>query len=188
MRRRVPAVVALAAALAGCSPSAGDEPGGLASMPGPVPADVTFRPAPDGTPPAPVFELPLLDGEVVDTAEQSVQRPIVLTFFESGCTPCGEQQEEINEVAAEFGDIVLFLGIAGTSEPDDVREYVSENDVAYPVGTDPSGEIWFQYGVDEAPLVVLVSRGGSLLRGWPGGIGGNDLREQIEELVLVPDP
>jgi hypothetical protein len=44
-----------------------------------------------------------------------------------------------------------------------------------------------QYGVDEPPLVVLVSRGGRLLRGWPGGISGNDLREQIEELVVVPD-
>jgi hypothetical protein len=64
---------------------------------------------------------------------------------------------------------------------------VRENDVAYPVGTDPSGEIWLQYGVDEPPLVVLVSRGGRLLRGWPGGISGNDLREQIEELVVVQD-
>ncbi|MGH9251262.1 MAG: hypothetical protein ACRD0W_17320, partial [Acidimicrobiales bacterium] len=57
---------------------------------------------------------------------------------------------------------------------------------AYPVGTDPSGEIWLQYGVDEPPLVTLISQGGSLLRGWPGGIGGDTLREQIEELVLMP--
>ena len=88
---------------------------------------------------------------------------------------------------AEFGDLVLFLGIAGTSEPDDVQAYVSENNVAYPVGTDPAGEIWFQYGVDEPPLVALVSQGGRLLRGWPGGIGGDALRAQIEELVLLPD-
>ncbi|HET6727974.1 MAG TPA: TlpA disulfide reductase family protein [Jiangellaceae bacterium] len=184
--RRLPAVVVLAAALAGCSTSADGGSDALASTPGPVPEGVEFRTPPAGTPAAPAFELPLLDGDVMDTAEQSAQRPIVLTFFESSCEPCREQQQEINDVAAEFGDAVLFLGIAGSSEPDDVREYVSENDVAYPVGTDPGGKIWFQYGVDEPPLVVLVSRGGSLVRGWPGGIGGNDLREQIEELAVVP--
>lgn len=186
VRRRFPAVVMLAMVLAGCSTSAGDESDGLTSMPGPVPGDVTFRPPPDGTPPAPMFELPLLDGEVVDTAEQAAQRPIVLAFFESWCETCREQQREINDVAAELGDTVLFLGIAGTSDLDDVRTYVSENEVAYPVGTDPSGEIWLQYGVDEPPLVTLISQGGSLLRGWPGGIGGDTLREQIEELVLMP--
>jgi peroxiredoxin len=187
VRRRLPAVLAVTVALAACSTSAGDESNELAARPGPAPGDVTFRPPPEGTSPAPEFELTLLDGEVVDTAEQTDLRPIVLTFFESGCTPCGEQQQEINDVAADYGGVVLFLGVAGRSEPDDVREYVRENDLAYPVGTDPSGEIWLQYGVDEPPLVVLVSRGGRLLRGWPGGISGNDLREQIEELVVVPD-
>jgi peroxiredoxin len=185
--RTAPAALALAAVLAACSASDGDGPDGPASTPGPPPDGVEFRAPPAGTPPAPAFELTLLDGEVVDTAEQTDQRPIVLTFFESGCTPCGEQQQEINDVAADYGDVVLFLGIAGMSAPDDVQDYVRENDVAYPVGTDPSGEIWLQYGVDEPPLVVLVSRGGRLLRGWPGGISGNDLREQIEELVVVQD-
>ena len=187
MRRTAPAALALAAVLAACSASDGDGPDGPASTPGPAPDGVEFRAPPAGTPPAPAFELPLVDGDVVDTAEQWAQRPLVLTFVESSCEPCREQQQEINEVAADYGDVVLFLGIAGTSEPDDVREYVGENDVAYPVGTDPSGEIWLQYGVDEPPLVVLVSRGGRLLRGWPGGIGGDDLREQIEALLVRPD-
>ena len=187
VRRRLPAVLALTVALAACSTSADDAPERLVSTPGPAPADVTFRPPPAGTPPAPAFDLPLLDGDVVDAAEQTEQRPLLLVFFETGCMRCSEQQQEINEVAAEFGDFVLFLGIAGTSEPDDVQAYVSENNVAYPVGTDPAGEIWFQYGVDEPPLVALVSQGGRLLRGWPGGIGGDALREQIEELVLLPD-
>ncbi|HZY27627.1 MAG TPA: TlpA disulfide reductase family protein [Jiangellaceae bacterium] len=186
MRPTAPAALALAAVLAACSASGGDGSDGLASTAGPAP-EVEFRAPPAGTPPAPAFELPLVDGDVVDAAEQWAHRPIVLTFVESSCEPCREQQREINDVAADYGDAVLFLGIAGTSAPDDAREYVRENDVAYPVGTDPSGEIWLQYGVDEPPLVVLVSRGGRLVRGWPGGVGGDDLREQIEALLVRPD-
>lgn len=175
-------VLAGALLLAGCS-GGGSSPAGL---PGPVPDDVTFPGPPATAPPAPGFELDLLGGERLQAAAQWAERPMVLLFFESWCEPCREQQPEINRLAEEYGDAVLFLGIAGLSDEEGVRDYVREYDVAYPVGIDAGGEVWRDYAAEEPPLVALVTKGGRVARGWPGGIDAGQLREQIDE-VLVKD-
>lgn len=168
------------ALIAGCS-AGGASPAGL---PGPVPDDVSFPDPPATAPPAPEFDLDLLGGEHLEAAAQWAERPLVLVFFESWCEPCREQQPEINRLAAEYGDAVLFLGIAGLSEEEDVRDYVQDNDVPYPVGIDGRGQVWLDYAAAEAPQVVLVSKDGRVLRGWPGGLDGEELRTGIDEFAV----
>jgi peroxiredoxin len=183
---RVPTLAAallLTATLLGCSSDSSD-PESPAALPGPVPDGVSFRTPPKSAPPAPSFELRLLDGEVVDSDEQWSKRPVVLVFFESWCELCRDQQPEINELVEDYRDVVLFLGVAGLSDPDDLRAYVADNDVAYPVGSDRSGEVWLDYAAEEPPLVALVSKGGQLLRGWPGGLPAESLRDQIDRLAV----
>ncbi len=174
------AALAAALVLAACS-----TPAASGELPGPVPSGVTFHEPADEAPAAPTFSLDLVDGRTLDIAEQWEQRPVVLVFFESWCTRCQEQQASINEVAERYRDVVLFVGIAGLSEVDDVAAYVSENRVTYPVGTDPEGEIWLRYAVAEPPLVALISKDGRLLRGWPDGVANIDLDEQIATLAVA---
>ena len=170
--------VLVAGALAGC---AGTPRGRL---PGPVPSGVEFRPAPDDAPPAPPLTLELTDGTTLDLAEQWDERPVVLVFFETWCTRCEGQQGPINDVVEEYEDEVLFVGVANLSDPDDVATYVEDNNVTYPVAVDPSGDAWLMYAVAEAPLVALVSKDGSLLRGWPEGVAGRELSTTIAELAV----
>lgn len=181
MRLTAFAAAAVALIVAGC---AGDEmPTG--ELPGAVPSDVTFRSPPASAPAAPPFELELTGGQVIDMSEQWAQRPVVLVFFETWCTLCAEQQPGLNELAEHYRDVILFVGIAGISERAEVEDYIDDHDVPYPVGIDPSGQRWLQYAASEPPLVALVSKGGRLLRGWPGGVSADDLREQIESLVIA---
>ncbi|MFW6091303.1 MAG: TlpA family protein disulfide reductase [Actinomycetota bacterium] len=183
MSRAVPAAAVLAGGLllAGCA-AGGDSPAGL---PGPVPDDVSFPEPPATAPPAPDFDLDLLGGEHFEAAAQWSERPLVLVFFESWCEPCGEQQPEINRLAEEYGDAVLFLGIAGLSDEEGVRDYLREHDVVYPVGIDAGGEVWLDYAAEEPPLVALVTKGGRVARGWPGGIDADQLREQIDTVLVT---
>ena len=179
------AALAAASMLGGCALSGcTDAPSAPGQLPGPVPAGVTFHEAPDSAPSAPVFSLELLDGQVLDLAEQWDQRPIVLVFFESWCTRCQDQQAGINEVVEEYEDVVLFVGIASQSEPAAVEQYVSDTDLTYPVGIDPSGRTALRYAVAEPPLVALISKDGRLLRGWPEGVSGAELREQIDQQAV----
>jgi len=184
IRACLAATFLVAALLTGCSSAADSPDESAAALPGPVPDGVTFRVAPKTAPAAPAFELPLLDGETVSVADQWADRPVVLIFFESWCEICKEEQPEINDLVEKYQDVVLFLGIAGMSSEEELRQYVEDNDVAYPVGTDESGKIWLRYAAEEPPLIALVSKGGQLLRGWPGGLPAGTLQDQIEELAV----
>ncbi|WP_162605709.1 TlpA family protein disulfide reductase [Jiangella aurantiaca] len=185
MRRVLTGVVAAAVTMglvAGCSGS--DDPATVSfDLPGDVPSDVTFVDAPPDAPPAPPFELGLLDGSTLDVAEHWEQRPVVLVFFESFCELCAQQQAEITELSEEYRDAILFVGVGSASSEDDAAEYVREHDISYPVGLDASGEVFRRYGVDEPPLVALIARGGQLVRGWPGGV--QDLGAQLTEFVVA---
>ncbi len=180
MSRAAAAVLTATALLAGCSGGGGS----AAGLPGPVPDGVSFPEPPATAPPAPRFELDLLGGEHLEAASQWAERPLVLVFFESWCEPCREQQPEINRLAAEYEETVLFVGIAGLSDEDGVRDYVRDNDVPYPVGIDGTGKVWLDYAAPEPPQVVLVSKEGRVLRGWPGGVAPEVLRAQIDELAV----
>lgn len=168
----------VAGSVAGCSGT----PRG--QLPGPVPPGVEFRPAPDDAPPAPALTVDLTDGTTLDLAEQWDERPVVLVFFETWCTRCADQQGPINDVVDEYEDEVLFVGVANLSDPADVASYVEENDITYPVAVDPTGDAWLMYAVAEAPLVALVSKDGSLLRGWPEGVPGTKLSTTIADLAV----
>jgi thiol-disulfide isomerase/thioredoxin len=178
---KLPCLAALAAALVlgACS-----TPAASGELPGPVPDGAVFRTPPDSAPAAPALELELIDGRALDLTEQWDERPIVLVFFETWCTLCRDQQPEINDVVADYRDVVLFVGIANMSDESDVEEYVSANGITYPVGIDRSGRSWLNYAVSEPPLVALISKDGRLLRGWPEGTSGTHLHEQIDELAV----
>lgn len=174
------AACAAAVILSACSST----PAATGELPGAVPDGVVFREPPAGAPPAAGFELALVDGRTLDVPGEWEERPVVLVFFESWCTLCQEQQESINDVVADYRDVVLFVGIANLSEPADVEQYVADNDITYPVGIDTTGRTFLNYAVTEPPLVALVSKGGQVLRGWPEGISGEELQEQIEQLAV----
>lgn len=146
-------------------------------------ADTTYVEAPPTAPPAPDFELELLDGSTLDLAEQWQDRAVVLVFFESWCELCARQQPDITALSEQFRDTVLFVGVGHESSSEDATAFMREHDIDYPIGIDPTGEVWRRYRVDEPPLVALISRGGRLVRGWPGGT--TELGQQIRQFLVA---
>ena len=184
MRRSVlpSAMLVVALALAGCTGSGDDtDRPPAAVLPGPVPDGVTFVAPPATAPGAPGFTLELLDGTVLEMSEQWDRRPVVLVFLEPWCELCAERQEEINQLVDDYRDTVLFVGVGNDATVERMSEYVREHGVNHPVGIDRSGQVWQKYRVEEPPLIALVSKGGKLLRGWPGGT--DTLRAQMNDLV-----
>lgn len=163
--RRTATALALALALTSCS------------------AGTTYVEAPPTAPPAPAFDLELLDGSTLDLAEQWKDRPVVLVFFESWCELCARQQAGITALSEEYRDTVLFVGVGHESSREETTTFVRDNDIGYPIGLDVSGDVWRRYRVDEPPLITLVSKGGRLVRGWPGGT--DELGKQIQRFLVA---
>ncbi|MFC0006337.1 TlpA family protein disulfide reductase [Micromonospora siamensis] len=185
--------LALAAALAatGCF-AAEEEPtrpepvaGGVAALPGPAPTGLALRPVPAGVPAAPAVAGRLTDGSPVELARLWADRPVVLVFFSSWCAACEQRQDALSQLARDHADRVVFVGVAGEDKPADVQRFLRAHRVDYPVLLDDGGRVALSYAVREPPAVVLVGRGGKLLRGWTGGVDASTLDARLRELVLA---
>jgi thiol-disulfide isomerase/thioredoxin len=175
------AAVLLAALLTGC----GEEKirGGGSTLPGPVPEGVTFVDADPSLPPAPEMSLRLLDGKPLTGSEMWEERPVVLFFFASWCTECARLQPGLVQLAERYRDRVLFVGVAGEDKEEALATYLDEHEVPYPVGIDQRLRVWRSYGVREPPHPVVVSRGGRVVKGWPGGISIETIAETLQGLI-----
>ena len=171
----------VAALLTGCGGA--ETRGGASSLPGPVPEGVTFIDADDSLPPAPEMSLNLLDGTLLTGSDLWARRPVVLFFFASWCTACARVQPRLVKLAERYRDRVVFVGIAGEDEADEVAAFLDEHEVPYPVGIDERLAVWRSYGVREPPHPVVVSRGGRVVKGWPGRVPIETIEETLQDLV-----
>jgi thiol-disulfide isomerase/thioredoxin len=178
---------ALLSVLSACSGDAEEpaERGGKSALPDTTPAATAYvTPAAD-VPAAPDFDLTLVDDTPVKASALWKYRPAVLVFFASWCDVCAQRQAELNALAEKYDDQVVFLGVAAEDTAADLGAYLDEQKVPYPVGLDEAKDTWRKYAITEPPGLVLVSKDGKLLRGWPGGIETAELDTQIQELVLA---
>jgi len=183
--RAVAVLLAVVLGLAACGAEPEPPPaGGAATLPGPVPAGLALRPVPPGTPSAPVFSGTLTDGTGLAAADLWAERPVVLLFFTSWCTTCAERQDALSELARGLRDRVVFVGVVTDDEPAELDTYLRAHRAGFPVVVDADGTISRSYAVREPGAVVLVAKGGALLRGWPGGLDASTLDIRIRELLL----
>jgi hypothetical protein len=106
----------------------------------------------------------------------------VLVFTASWCRACARMHRAAARAVDRMGGAVALLGIVPEDDRDAARGYASELDLGYPVAVEPE-RVWLDYAAREPPVVVLVGRGGKVLRGWPGGVGAGVLSSRLEELV-----
>ncbi|AOS63158.1 TlpA family protein disulfide reductase [Actinoalloteichus hymeniacidonis] len=187
--RRFGWLLALFFLFAGCTsgaPTEDSEPGGRHLLPGPVAEGIEYSEPTPGLPTAPDLDLTLLDGTELELSELWTQRPTVVVFFSSWCGSCADQQQRLSELVAAHGDAVAFLGVAGRDEPAEVRDFLVEHAVGYPVALDTDQRAARHYAAEEPPLIAVIERGGGLVRGVPGGItdaeAATELDEQLRDL------
>lgn len=168
-------------ALAACG-GGGEVAGGAADLPGAVPAGVEFTPAPASALPAPAFTAELVDGTPVTASDLWRDRPLLLVFTASYCDRCKEIHRAAAEAVDEHDGKIGLLGVVGEDDVDGGRDYADELDLGHPVAV--AGErTWLDYAAREPGLVVLVAKGGKVLRGWPGGATAEQLQPRLEELI-----
>lgn len=155
--------------------------GGAGDLPEPVPTAVTFAEPPPSALAAPDLTAELLDGTTVTASDLWRDRPLVLVFTASYCERCADIHRQVARAVDEHDGAIALLGVVGTDDVEGGREYAEELDLGHPVAV-ADERIWLNYAAREPGLVTLVSRGGKVLRGWPGGVTAEELRPRLEEL------
>jgi peroxiredoxin len=127
--------------------------GGCQSGGGPAQIARVGKPAPD-------FTLPDLDGQTFSLGGFQGE-PVMVNFWATWCGPCVHEMpfiQEVYEMWSEKGLVLLAVNI-GESQPQ-VRSFMQENRLSFPVLLDGTGEVAERYGVRGIPTTVLVDSEG----------------------------
>ncbi len=82
-----------------------------------------------------------------------------------------------------------LVGIASNDTTDQVREFVREYRVNYPVASDVDGTFSSAYGVNGVPETFVLDRRGRIAALYRGPLRDNRwLTEQIDRLLDEPQP
>jgi thiol-disulfide isomerase/thioredoxin len=130
------------------------------------------------------FATRTVEGEQVDASELA-GRDVVVWFWSPWCGSCAGEADGVGRVAAELGDDVTFLGIAGNASQDEYEEFLADHDLsAFPQLVDETGEIWLRFGADtiRSSFFFLDDTGETSVSGY-GEIDEDELRDRAEALI-----
>lgn len=156
-------------------------PGLFATLPGSTPALGSGRSGPVAGALAPDFTLDTLDGTHVTLSELR-GRPVLINFWASWCTPCRIEMPDLvraYEAYKDQGFLILGIDLTYQDSIPDVRAFVKEFKMTFPVLLDTSGEVSQGYRLLGLPLSVFVDREGIIRRIHIGAM----TKDQIEQFV-----
>jgi thiol-disulfide isomerase/thioredoxin len=138
---------------------------------------------------APDFEIRFFDGYAwaSPSADPHLQdmlgRPVVLNFWASWCTECHIEAELLEQLSREYGDEVLFLGIAYVDTPTKAMEYLRYYDITYPNAPDLQGRISSTYDITGVPETFIIAPDGTIADVIIGPINEQRVRQMLEQLL-----
>jgi thiol-disulfide isomerase/thioredoxin len=119
---------------------------------------------------APLFVAETVQGKSFDL--RSLQgKPAVVHFWATWCAVCKLEQGTVDGIASDYP----FISIAMQSgKPDEIIAYLKEQEVDYPVVSDPEGLLSRRYGVSGVPATFVLDGNGEVrfvTRGYTSSLG-----------------
>lgn len=112
------------------------------------------------------YSAPRLDGTSYVVGEQK-GKALLLNVWATWCGPCRYEIPELKKLQAELGPKGLeVVGIAVDESPtneQEVRAFVAEKTIEYPVILDPEGRILLLLETSTVPTTVLLDRNGKVM-------------------------
>ncbi len=136
---------------------------------------------------APEFTLETLDGNTV-TLTALRDHPVLINFWASWCIPCREETPDlVRAYQAHQAEGLVLLGVNLTLQDSmsDVRAFVTEFQMTYPVLLDKDGKVATLYRVQGIPTSIFINRQGVITHVQIGKLSA----EQIEQFLaqILPD-
>lgn len=137
---------------------------------------------------APEIVLQTLQGDTVRLASFR-GRPILLNFWASWCSPCRIEMPLLLTAYAAHrsaGLEILAVNLTDQERGKDVRRFVEEQAMRFPVLLDRRGKVRERYGLVSLPTTVFIDTAGVVKAIHPGPISGHALAQGLA--AILPGP
>lgn len=121
-----------------------------------------------------------LEGNTYSLASHK-EGPVILRFFLIDCQYCKADTPVFNHFYNAYntkGLSIVYINNNGINS-DQVRNFVKELNIPFPVIYDPDGKIARQYNVKVQPLTLVLSPEHKLLAAMLGGVSEAELNELL---------
>lgn len=130
------------------------------------------------------FELPTMDGELVDLHGHH-GKVVILNFWASWCQPCMQEAPHLQNFYKDHQQDVEILAINLTHKDDVVRaqQFVQDYQLTFPVLLDEEGEVSTMYGAFTIPTTIVLNREGTITKQIAGPVDEAYLQELVGEAL-----
>ena len=137
---------------------------------------------------APDFKVDDLDGKPLSLSA-SHGKVILLNFWATWCGPCRAEIPDLIELQKKYGDRLQIIGLdVDDDDPAEVKKFVTENGINYPVGM-ATNEIRIQYGgVAALPTSFVLDKEGRVVQKHEGLRNPLLYEFEIRSLIGLPIP
>lgn len=129
--------------------------------------------------PAPAFTLTGVKGSTVSLAAYK-GKVVLLDFWATWCRPCRIEMPLVQKLYDELKPkgLVVF-GVNLMEEPDQVKRYLAENKIGFPILLDREGKVAQSYKAEGIPTLVIVGKDGRVSSYFTGLREEEVLREAL---------
>ena len=127
------------------------------------------------TGPAPPLTGRLLDGRWVDLAEYR-GKPVLVHFWASWCPVCRAEEGSIDSLAE---DLPVITVATGSGDGADIRKYLEDNRLGFPVLLDQNGQLAHQWKVVGVPTSFVIDPQGEIASATVGYTTQTGLRLRL---------
>jgi len=116
-------------------------------------------------------------GDKFTLSESLGQKPLVLVFWATWCTPCKKELDEqrgLFDSLVVHGASVVLVAEDNQKSMAKVKPYVESKGYTWPVLMDPSGEVLRRYGGVSIPYTIVLDREGSVQYKMRGAVKDAD--------------
>ncbi|MBC7218413.1 MAG: TlpA family protein disulfide reductase [Candidatus Caldatribacterium sp.] len=110
-------------------------------------------------------------------------RPIILVFFSPRCGECKKEAPWLNELYEAYREDGLVLIGIGIKYPEEIREFVREQKVEYPVVIDSALSVCKTFEVFFLPHLVFINRQGKIVSTATGETPPEKLKEHLQGIL-----
>ncbi|QMV43881.1 TlpA family protein disulfide reductase [Cohnella cholangitidis] len=147
--------------------------------------DIPAKPAPKPNHYAPSVSLASLDGTTSYDIGGKRDKVLIINFWAAWCGPCEEEAPDLKDIFETHKD-KLDLYAVNATKYDKLREakdFVKEQQIVFPVMTDPKGEALDLYKVTGYPVSFIVDRNGVIRHRIEGIIDREQWELYLQDVI-----